>query len=48
MGGLMNKLEHQSLLLKEHSVAANLFNQLLEMSSPGLNPLQQVKYFICH
>jgi hypothetical protein len=35
-------LGHQSLLLKEHSVAGNLFNDLLAMTSPGLNPLQQV------
>jgi hypothetical protein len=39
---ILYMLGHQSLLLKEHSVAADLFNDLLAMTSPGLNPLQQV------
>ena len=41
---ILYMLGHQSLLLKEHSVAAGLFNDLLAMTSPGLNPLQQVRH----
>jgi hypothetical protein len=41
---ILYTLGHQSLLLKEHSVAASLFNDLLAMTSPGLNPIQQVKF----
>lgn len=49
---ILYNLGHQSLLLKEHSVAALLFNDLLEMTSPSLNPLQQMchlrEFFIVH
>jgi hypothetical protein len=40
---ILYTLGHQSLLLKEPVVAANLFNQLLAMTSPSINPLQQVR-----
>jgi hypothetical protein len=45
---ILYTLGHQSLLLKEHSVAAGLFNDLLAMTSPGLNPLQQVNNQLQH
>ncbi|CAB4069174.1 TRAPPC8 [Lepeophtheirus salmonis] len=41
---ILYNLGHLALLLKDHSAAASLFNELFKMTLPVVNPLQQM----CH